>query len=182
MVLIVKHLVDFVNLLDYVPLDGCDRPAHCRGMTTALQRAQAESFGHLLFTAARLLDERAQARLNAAAGERVARPALVRLLPFLDQTGIRPTELARRVDVSKQAVGQSLAELERRGLVEYIPDPGDGRARLVRLSSAGVVASQRGLRVLATLQRELARTVGARKLDAAAVALRAIIDALHDDG
>lgn len=143
-------------------------------MTTALTRAQDESFGHLLFTTARLMDERAQARLNAAAGERLARPALMRLLPLIDQVGIRPTELARRVDVSKQAVGQALAELEQRGFVEYVADPRDGRARLVRLSKRGATASRRGLKVLATLEADVAAKVGRRRLHAAAKTLQAI--------
>lgn len=147
-------------------------------MPTALQRAQADNLGHLLFTAARLLDERAQARVNAAAGERLARPAIMRLLPFIDHAGIRPTELARRVDISKQAVGQALAELERRGFVEYVDDPADGRARLVRLSRSGAAASQRGLKVLAALEHELAAHVGAKRMRDLASTLQRIVAVL----
>jgi hypothetical protein len=148
-------------------------------MTTALQRAQAESFGHLLFTAARLLDERAQARLNAAAGERVARPALVRLLPFLDQTGIRPTELARRwMSPSKPSASHWPNSS---GAVSSNTFPiRDGRARLVRLS-AGVVARSEG----SGFWRRPARTRPHRRSPKAGCGgggLRAIIDALHDDG
>ena len=64
-------------------------------------------------------------------------PALVRLLPHLSRHGIRPTELARRIEVSKQAVGQALADSASRRLVELVPDPSDGRARLVRLTASG---------------------------------------------
>ncbi|MHB0962034.1 MAG: MarR family winged helix-turn-helix transcriptional regulator [Gemmatimonadaceae bacterium] len=142
-------------------------------MATTRKGAKDGGFGQLLLTTARLLDERAQARLNAA-GEHLARPALMRLLPFLDHTGVRPTDLARRVDVSKQAVGQTLAELERRGFVEYIEDPTDGRARLVRLSRVGAAAVKRGSWVFAALEAELRSSVGARRLGAATEALRAI--------
>lgn len=148
-------------------------------MPNALERAHDESFGYLLLTTARLLDERAQSRFNAAAGERLARPALMRLLPFLDQVGIRPTELARRVDVSKQAVGQTLAELAKRGLVEYVDDPSDGRARIVRLTRAGANASRRGLTVLAAIEQDLAVTIGRRRLQAVAktlVAMRRMLE------
>lgn len=148
-------------------------------MPTALARAQDESFGHLLFTTARLLDERAQARLNAIAGERLARPALMRLLPFLDRTGVRPTALAKRIDVSKQAVGQALAELQRRGYVEYVSDPSDGRARLVRLSTTGAAASRRGLRILAAMESELSISVGRKRLRDTMRTLRAIRDRLE---
>ena len=46
--------------------------------------------------------------------------------------GDRPSRIARRLGVSKPAVGQLVAELEREGLVERAPDPSDGRAYLVR--------------------------------------------------
>ena len=46
--------------------------------------------------------------------------------------GDRPSRIARRLGVSKPAVGQLVAELEREGLVERVPDPSDGRAYLVR--------------------------------------------------
>lgn len=146
-------------------------------MATTRAGAQGESFGELVLAAARLLDERAQARLNAA-GEVLARPALMRLLPFLDQVGVRPTDLAHRVDVSKQAVGQTLAALERRGFVEYIEDPSDGRARLVRLTRAGAAAVKRGSWVFAALEADLRASVGGRRLKVATEALRAIRDVL----
>ena len=101
----------------------------------------AAAFGPVLFECARQLDEIAQCEVNRQAGRRVLTPALVRLLPHLSRDGIRPTELARRVDVSKQAVGQALADLAARRLVELVPDPADGRARLVRLTETGAAAS-----------------------------------------
>ena len=135
-----------------------------RSQETELQRAQRENLGHALFTVARLLDEIAQRELNAAAGEVIARPALMRLLPFLDFEGVRPSDLARRVDVSKQAIHQALAELESRGLVEFTDDPHDGRARLVRLTRQGGHAYKHGLSVLDRLTDLLKVEVGSPTL------------------
>src|SRR5512139_669525 len=104
----------------------------------------ADTFGPVLFECARLLDEMAQAEVNRQAGRRLLTPALVRLLPHLSREGIRPTDLARRVDVTKQAVGQTLAGLTALRLVEHVPDPTDGRARLVRLTEAGAAAYGHG--------------------------------------
>ena len=129
-----------------------------------LAAARARSLGHVLFECARLLDEWAQEEVNRQAGERVARPAFMRLLPFLDTTGIRPTELASRVDVTKQAVGQSLAALEAMRFVEVVPDPTDGRATLVRLTKFGVEANHHGLSVLSGLERQLEEHVGREKM------------------
>jgi DNA-binding MarR family transcriptional regulator len=88
----------------------------------------------------------------------------MRLVPYLSTTGIRPTSLAALVDTSKQAVGQSLADLEARGLVEYLNDPTDGRARLVRLTRAGVATSKRGLSAIATIEQALADRLGKKIL------------------
>lgn len=148
-------------------------------LPASLRSAQDRNFGHALLTCARLFDEAAQARLNAATGERLGRPAVMRLIPYLDTVGVRPTDLARRVDVSKQAVGQILAELEQRGLVEFTEDPSDGRARLVRLTKAGVKSSRLGLAVLAELEQVVARRVGRKRLRDIHAGLDAIVQAMQ---
>lgn len=133
-------------------------------MATTRRGTAGPGFGETLFACARLLDDVAQAEVNREAGRRVLRPALVRLLPHLDARGIRPTVIARRVDVSKQAVGQALAELEARRFVEFVPDPTDGRARLVRLTAAGAAAFAHGRGVLAFFERALASRLGAARI------------------
>jgi DNA-binding MarR family transcriptional regulator len=65
-------------------------------------------------------------------------PAFASLIPLLDANGARPTELARRAGISKQAISQLVRELERRGYVEQAADPTDTRAKIVRLTERGV--------------------------------------------
>jgi DNA-binding MarR family transcriptional regulator len=55
----------------------------------------------------------------------------------LDPGGTRLTVIAHRAGLTHQAVGEVVAQLERRGLIERVPDPADGRARLVRLTPDG---------------------------------------------
>jgi DNA-binding MarR family transcriptional regulator len=143
--------------------------AHARGHHPQVARARPAAlaaFGPALFECARLLDEIAQAEVNRQAGRRVLTPALVRLLPHLSREGIRPTELARRIEVSKQAVGQALADLEVRRLVELVPDPSDGRARLVRLTASGAAAYDHGRGVLAFYASALGQRLGAARIAA----------------
>lgn len=141
--------------------------------------AVAPGLGPLLFECARLLDEIAQAEVNREAGARVLTPALVRLLPHLTVEGVRPTELARRIEVSKQAVGQALADLAGRGFVEQVPDPADGRGRLVRLTRQGVAAFDHGRGVLAFYERALAERLGRTKVETLRTTLAAMLPVLE---
>ena len=126
----------------------------------ALKRA---SLGQVLFKTARLFNEAALARVQAAGGPPV-RLAHTQLLPHLGATGVRATALARRVGISKQAVGALLDDMVGWGLVERVADPADGRAQLVRLTPAGLDATKLGLGVLLGLANELADEVEADTL------------------
>src|SRR5688572_7630686 len=84
----------------------------------ALDRATRASTLQLLFRAARLLDGAAVARVRADPAAAAMRTAHTALLPHLDFTGVRLTELATRVGVSKQAVAPLIDDLEAMGTVE----------------------------------------------------------------
>lgn len=142
--------------------------------------AVSAAFGPLLFECARLLDDLAQAEVNRDAGRPVLTPALVRLLPHLSSEGVRPSALARRVEVSKQAVGQALGDLESRGFVEMVSDPADGRARLVRLTPAGLAAFDDGRRVLAFFEAALAARVGRGRMETLTATLQTVHAVLAD--
>ncbi len=62
------------------------------------------------------------------------------LLTHLSLSGISQSLLAERLGMSKQAVQQSLDQLERLGLVRRDPDPVDKRAKYAVLTEAGLFA------------------------------------------
>ena len=129
-----------------------------------LERRKGNSLPQLLFRLARLLDEAAVSRVAASRARRL-RTSHTALLPHLDLEGTRLVDLARRVGVSKQAVGQLVDELQELGVVERVPDPADGRARRVRFTRSGFRALLHGLGVLDGLERELARAMGRPALE-----------------
>ena len=140
----------------------------------------AAGFGPLLITCARLFDELAQAQVNREVGAPLARPALMRLVPHLDRHGIRPADLARRVDLTKQAVGQTLKACEAQGFVEFAPDPTDRRARLVRLTADGEAAYRYGTSVLAFLEDGVRERLGPAAVDQVARGLERLLPLLQD--
>lgn len=89
--------------------------------------------GVLLFIAHRALEERALTAVREA-GATDLTPAQARLLQRVDPAGTRLGELAARALVTKQSAGFLVDQLERAGYVQRVPDPADGRARLVRLT------------------------------------------------
>lgn len=88
------------------------------------------NLGVLLFVAYRSLEERAYDAVVAAGATDVT-VAQARLLARLGPHGTRVTELAAQARVTKQTAGHLVDQLERAGYVERVPDPADGRARLV---------------------------------------------------
>ena len=77
----------------------------------ALEKTKRASVGQLLFKCARLLNERAIARVNQKLGEPKLRASHTNLFPYIDFKGVRLTELANKLGISKQAVGQVAAEI-----------------------------------------------------------------------
>jgi DNA-binding MarR family transcriptional regulator len=135
----------------------------------------------LLFKAARLANEVALSRVAAAApagGPRV-RAAHTALFPHLDFEGIRLTDLAAKVGVTKQAVGQLVDDLAALGLVERVSDPDDSRAKRIRFSRRGHAALMHGLGVLVAIQEGLGAAVGARRMRELHKTLTQVITALE---
>ncbi|MGM0557206.1 MAG: MarR family winged helix-turn-helix transcriptional regulator [Myxococcota bacterium] len=99
----------------------------------AWKLAKHESLPQLILKVGRLLDERAVQRMKRAGWAELT-PAHTRLLPHVDLEGTRVTELAQRLGVTKQAVSQLVRDMERMGALERVPDPSDGRAKLVKFA------------------------------------------------
>lgn len=139
--------------------------------------APPRSTFELLFRAARLVNERAVARVQAAGG--TLRQAHTQLFPHITRDGVRLTELATRLDVSKQAIGPLVDDLVAAGVVARVPDPADARAKLIRWTPAGLRALEHGIGVLAALEAELAARVGKQRLKTLADTLADLIAAVE---
>jgi DNA-binding MarR family transcriptional regulator len=80
---------------------------------------------------------------------------------FIDlEHGSRLTDLALSAGLTKQAVGEAVSELERLGYVSRVPDPGDGRAKIIKLTDRGMDAVIKGRRIFGEIEREWAEQIG----------------------
>ena len=133
----------------------------------------------LLFKAARLANERALARAASDPARPPVRAAHTALFPHLDFEGIRLTDLAARVGVTKQAVGQLVDDLARLGMVERVGDPADRRAKRVRFSRRGHAALLHGLGILREVEETLAAEVGRRRMRELHETLKLVVTTLE---
>jgi DNA-binding MarR family transcriptional regulator len=96
---------------------------------------------------------------------------------FIDlENGSRLTDMADRARLTKQAVGEAVAELEQKGYVERVPDPADGRAKIIKLTERGREAALTGRRLFAEIEREWAEEVGEELVAAMREAAERIIE------
>ncbi|SDS55631.1 DNA-binding transcriptional regulator, MarR family [Friedmanniella luteola] len=103
-------------------------------MTLVDNPGQRHELGILLFVANRALEQRAFDAV-VAAGFTDITPAQARVAARIGPDGSRVTDLAEQARVTKQSAAFLVEQLEAAGYVERVPDPTDGRARLVRLTS-----------------------------------------------
>jgi DNA-binding MarR family transcriptional regulator len=101
------------------------------------KRKNEDNFAPALVAASRALVATMMPEI-ASSGFKGITPAFASLMSLLDATGVRPTTLAKRAGTTKQAIGQLVRELEKRGYVEQVPDRADTRAKIVRLTKRGV--------------------------------------------
>jgi DNA-binding MarR family transcriptional regulator len=100
----------------------------------------------------------------AAAGLDGIRPAQSVALVPLAAGGLHASDLADQLRVSRQAVAQAIAALERHRYVTRVPDPVDARARIIELTPRG----RQALRVMRSnaldLEKRWQQTLGERRL------------------
>jgi DNA-binding MarR family transcriptional regulator len=103
------------------------------------------------------------------------RPAHGTIGQHIADRGSRVTELAQLAQVTKPTVVYLVNDLERLGYVERIPDPADGRAKLICLTERGVRAQQAAREIVAQVEQDWSEFLGVRDF----ATLRALLQRLH---
>jgi DNA-binding MarR family transcriptional regulator len=137
----------------------------------------------LMFIAHRASEKRIFDAVRAGGFDDISQ-AQGRLLAGLDPDGTRVSTLADRALIAKQTATALVDKLERAGYVERVPDPEDGRARLVRLTPKGETAIPLARAEEERIEQEWEQHLGARRmaqLREALTMLRQITDPYVDD-
>ncbi|MBG6099322.1 MarR family winged helix-turn-helix transcriptional regulator [Nocardioides luteus] len=131
----------------------------------------------LMLIAYRAMDERVISAMRDA-GYNIT-VAQARLAQRIAEDGSRLVDLAEQAQVTKQTASVLVAALEREGLVERVPDPTDGRARLIRFTVEGQAAADRAREVAMSVEQEWNDYLGPRLATAlreALTSLRELVD------
>lgn len=80
----------------------------------------------------------------------------------IDPQGSRLTELAGRANITPQAMGELVDELEDLGYVTRQPDPTDRRAKLIVLTARGHAAVEAGKETIVRLEDRITEVLGAQ--------------------
>ena len=82
------------------------------------------------------------------------------VMPHIPPSGIRLTELAARANMTKQAMAELVAEIERRGYLQRTTDPADRRAKIITFTGKGWATVNLALAALAELEAEITGRLG----------------------
>ncbi|MDX8353680.1 MarR family winged helix-turn-helix transcriptional regulator [Cognatiyoonia sp. IB215182] len=97
------------------------------------------------------------------------------VIPYISASGTRQVDIVNRMQISKQAVHQSLSELEMDGVIRRVPDPDDGRGRIVQFTERGVAARKAALKIKEALENDLRAELGEVQFDALYASLGAFL-------
>lgn len=131
----------------------------------------------LMLIAYRSMDEQVIRAMREAGFEVTV--AQARIAQRIAETGSRLTDLAEQAQVTKQTASLLVSALEHQGLVERVPDPMDGRARLIQFTPRGRAAAKYAQGVVREIEQGWNEHLGpelAQCLRAALTKLREVTD------
>ncbi|HWV59885.1 MAG TPA: MarR family winged helix-turn-helix transcriptional regulator [Sphingopyxis sp.] len=118
------------------------------------------------------LDEGLQARLHDHGWPDVNRPQSMIMTNIVSGV-VRPSDIARNLGVSRQAVHSTINQMVKLGIVRLDVDPDDRRHMIVSLTELGARMRKDAQRSMDALTAQIADRLGQDKFDALLAALEA---------
>ncbi len=113
-----------------------------------------------------------------AAGYDDLNPAHIAVFRFPSPEGMRPSELAAELQITKQSVHELLGHLESRGYIVREPDPTSKRSRRIRLTDRGRLLEDVVWRAAERAEHDAAALIGAERVRDLREALLALAQAV----
>ena len=130
-----------------------------RSLRISPVRPEDMLIGALLRVPAQAIHRRIIKELNAAGFGELRLPHMA-VLQFPGPDSVRPSALAERAGMSKQAMNQLLRSLETFGYIVRSDVPGEGKARVIRFTKRGHAAFSKIIDILRDVEREWSAELG----------------------
>jgi DNA-binding MarR family transcriptional regulator len=107
------------------------------------------------------------------------KPAHNALFSIMGAEGERASSLAARAGITRQSMGEVIRDLVGIGILEMVPDPHDGRAKVIRYTEEGTRFTNEGFRHIRSLEDRFVEEFGA-DYEAARLVLERVVAILED--
>ena len=105
-------------------------------------------------------------------------PSYLIVVQYPGPQGERPSDLAARLRISKQALNHLLGQLEHLGYLERQPDPNDKRSKRIALTPRGTKAATTIRKAVAEMEEAWAEQLGPKRFNQLRTLLRDLAE-LH---
>ncbi len=140
-----------------------DAPTELEGLAPDPDRAwRHDNIGRLFLFAFHFFEERLLERIRDA-GHGEVKHIHFHLFRNVDPQGTRLVDLAKRVGITKAAMGQVARDGERLGLFQITSDPSDGRAKIVSFTPLGRRLHRTFRAQIMALESDFRALLGARR-------------------
>lgn len=96
----------------------------------------------------------------------------------LGPEGSRAADMAARIGITRQSMGEVVRDMVRLGILEMVEDPSDRRAKLVRYTAYGEKVAQEGFNHIMEVERIFRDEFGAADLETTRKVLRRVREML----
>lgn len=110
-------------------------------------------------------DEGLQNYLKARGWSDVTRPQSM-VMANVTMGVVRPSDIARNLGVSRQAVHTTIGQMVQMGMLELRDDPEDGRSKIVAISETGEAMRRDAREAMTLMTAALRSRIGAAKVKA----------------
>jgi DNA-binding MarR family transcriptional regulator len=99
----------------------------------------------------------------------------------LHEEGMRAVDMAAQMGMTRQSMGEIIRDMVGLGILEMVPDPTDGRAKLVRFSEHGRDVAAQGFAHIRELEDRFVKEFGRKDWATARRVLRRVAEMLEAD-
>ena len=129
-----------------------------------LQLRYHDNFARHLMGVSLYLQSEIMRRLTQDSGHHQLRINFEPYITIIGERGVRLSDIAKRLQISRQAANQAVNMIEAAGYIRRQPDPGDGRAKLLVTTQRGNTLRRDGAREASQLQQKMRDIIGTRAL------------------